>query len=150
MGYRGNDGSDGRSGSDGKDGANGKRGETGLKGADGASVHQVVQLVKTMTRQQLEDMLNDLPKRQYDEGVKAVASGLMMSSDGNEGKEDAQLHQLRWKMQDNQSQLKDLAAKLKEAGKPTASGSTWDGLGELAALASKVTRLLSFSSILHL
>ena len=103
-----------------------------------------------MTRQQLEDMLNDLPKRQYDEGVKAVASGLMMSSDGNEGKEDAQLHQLRWKMQDTQSQLKDLATKLKEAGKPASSGSSWDGLGELAALASKVTCFYSFALMHHL
>lgn len=150
MGYRGNDGSDGRSGSDGKDGANGKRGETGLKGADGASVHQVEQLIKTMTRQQLEDMLNDIPKRQYDEGVKAVASGLMMSFDGNEDKEDAQLHQLRWKMQDTQSQLKDLATKLKEAGKPASSGSSWDGLGELAALASKVTCFYYFALMHHL
>ena len=136
---RGRDGADGlvyhTEGAAGRDGRDGK---AGLKGADGASVYQVEQLVKSMTRQQLEEMLNDIPKQKYDEGVKAVSGGLTMSTDGNEGKEDAQLHQLRWKMQDTQSQLKDLATKLKDASQPASAGSSWDGLGELAMLASKV------------
>ena len=133
----GRDGADGlvyhTEGTAGKDGRDGK---AGLKGADGASVYQVEQLVKSLTRKQLEEMLNEIPKQKYDEGFKAVSGGLVMSTDGNEGKEDAQL---RWKMQDTQSQLRDLATKLKESPKPAAAGSSWDGLGELATLASKVS-----------
>ena len=142
VGWEGNDGMPGSDGKAGRDGKAGKQGEAGLKGADGASVHQVEQLVKSMTRQQLEEMLNQVPKQKYNEGVKAVA-GLSVSTDGNEGKDEAQLHQLRWKLQDTQSQLKDLAAKLKDSPKPASIGSSWDGLGELAALASKASVLRS-------
>ena len=39
---------------------------------------------------------------------------IKISTEANQGKEDSQLHQLRWKMQDTQSQIKELTRKMEE------------------------------------
>lgn len=39
---------------------------------------------------------------------------IKISTQGNEGKEESQLHQLRWKMQDAQSQIKELTRRMEE------------------------------------
>ena len=92
QGWRGGDGASGAQGKDGGHGKDGGKGERGERGADGLSRKQVEEVVSALSRQQLEEMLAQLPPSRYAEGVKA----LTISTDQNEGKEEDQLHQLRW------------------------------------------------------